>query len=344
VDVVRNEARPFTRAFITIGCVFAAALALAACSPEAEPPAAPEPTPGGCADAAPDESAAVASVDGHPVTAAELAAYADANAFPIGTEAEARTALDALIRFKAAQVEAFERGLTSAVEYGDLLRGLACGNGEREAAIAEGRAVYGVAEHDAETYLAYTESSVRDALLNALAAEGALGPTEDELADFYERSKDEYARGQDAIGLQVLRFETSAAGSAAADDVLARTAAGEPWAEVAADHAADAALLDAHPLAIDDANAYDLSKYQSSLFIAADALAVGETALVTDDLAGGLLVLHCERRDDGGFLPLDEVRPELVLRFQDEAFELHLDGLVADAGIETADAILPLLG
>lgn len=330
-----------TRGFIAV----MAAAALAACSSGPEPDAAPASAPPTeCGDPAQEAGAQVAAVDGHPVTAPELAAYADAHALPLATEDEARAALDALVRFKTAQIEALRLGLTDTVDYADLLTELACGNDDRAAAIDEGRAVYGVSAHDPETYLAYTESTLSDALLNALLAAGEFQPAEDELAAFYDRHRDEYAAGQDTVDLQVLRFEYSEAGTAAAEEVLARSEDGEAWGDVASDHAADPALSDAYDLRVDEANAYDLEKYQSSLYLAADALAAGDTTVVTDDLAGGVLVLHCETRESGGYRTLDEVRPELILRFQDEAYERYLDGLVAAAETETAAALLPLLG
>lgn len=290
--------------------------------------AGPDPAPR--AEAPPD--GVVATVDGHPVTEAELAAVAETASLDPG----GRAALDAVVRFKVMQLAAHERGLVDAVDHDDVLAGLAATNAAQEAAIGRGEVVHGVSRFTEDTYLGHVASTLRHDLLNELLRIGELGAPDDaELRAYYERTKDQYARRFDDVELRVLRFEPSADGLAQAEAVAARLRGGASFDTVWAGYEArpPAALVGLTPLDVGDDDASSLAKYQPSLYEAAAELASGETRQVVDDLGGGVLVVHCAGREPAGYRDLEEVREELVLHHTEEQFERFVDGLVAGAGV-----------
>ncbi|WP_371404366.1 peptidylprolyl isomerase [Kribbella sp. NBC_00662] len=157
---------------------------------------------------------------------------------------------------------------------------------------------YGVTSYQPASYLSYLESNLSLGLRRALVAERRITPTEAQLQAFYSAHKDEYARRTDTIQLTLQgggRIQR---------------------------------------LRIDDANAYTYSKYRTTLFTAAQELAVGDSVPVIGDTAGGQVLVTCTARTPGGYKTLPEVRQELTERYVDQQFQRYLDALTTATRVE----------
>ncbi len=297
-------------------------------------------TVAGCGrDGLPDDVAA--RVDGHVVTVDELRAYASASSLDVADPAGLDRAMAGVVREKALELDARSRGLLDSVDFDAIVAGAQDANATNAAAIGSGQAVYGVSRFTVDTFYARAISTLRQRLLDALLADGTIAATDDELRALYERERDDVAKLPDDLTLDLLRFEPTADGAAAVEDVQARLAAGEAYDDVAAGYASggDPSFVDRTKLEVDQDSAYLVAKYRPALDDAARALAVGDTRVVDDDLAGGFLVVHCDSRRTGGYRTFDDVRSDLVSRYADEQLQRYADGLVAGKDVVENDRI-----
>jgi nitroreductase len=273
----------------------------------------------------------LATVDGHPVTEAELRVYAATTSGDLSTAQGRRAALDGLVRFKAAQLDAAARHLVTTVDYPDILAALRADNARRAAAATAGHVVYGTVAYDATTYYAHLESTVQQELLDDLLRTGEINPTDAALHAYYDAHAHEYATTPGDVTLQEVRADDTATGRAAAQRAIAAVAAGQPLATAARAAGLDPAVT---TIRVDDADHDDLATTHPSLVAAVAGLKVGQAASVRDDEDGGLLVVRVTARTAGATTGFAEAKDETRVRYEQDRYQAHVDQLVARARVD----------
>ncbi|GBF74009.1 hypothetical protein PA598K_02338 [Paenibacillus sp. 598K] len=176
----------------------------------------------GASPGSPDETV-VATVDGDPVIAAELAHFAgmrraaliDAYASAYGAEYDeffwnrsyaGQTPLQTLreqalkdaVRMKVELRQAYQHDIIESALYTDLLALMAQENKRREAAVAKGEPIYGPVRFEADGFIDFYRSKIRTTLREELARE-ELAPTEAELRAYYEQEVPDLMPVEDRI-------------------------------------------------------------------------------------------------------------------------------------------------
>ncbi|MBM7791097.1 peptidyl-prolyl cis-trans isomerase [Tenggerimyces flavus] len=128
----------------------------------------------------------VGSIDGHPVTRAELAFHG-----------QRHEPLDALWRDKATLILANEQGLTVPVDHEEILTELAEENERRADAVANGEVVYGLTEFSIDEYYSHLLTEVRTALKQRLSARAGdpLWVTEADVRRAFDADRDAWSAG-----------------------------------------------------------------------------------------------------------------------------------------------------
>jgi hypothetical protein len=276
----------------------------------------------------------VATVSGHPLTGPELAQVADLMSLD---QAPGQTdqLIRAGVRIKAIQLEAWRRGLIASVDFTDLVAELELVNQSHRDTAQAGGVVYGVSRFDLATHFARSVSAARTALWNDLAANGQLEPSPAQLTALYQRQFDQVAAQPDSISLDLIRLPATAAGLAAAQALLEDLAAGVTVEQALA--AQPGLVWEATVLEVTPESAYELAKYRPALHSAATALRPGQVTSLSDDLAGGLILLRCRHRQSNPPLPLAQVIDQVRGLAQDELFERLIDELVAASPVVRFD-------
>lgn len=274
-------------------------------------------------------------VDGHPVTVQELEAFSEAHSLPLATHDEIAKAVTAIVSYKVMQAAALKRGLVSSISYSAMLTAMKSKNAANAKAITNHQATYGVASYTPETFLSYEQSTLQQALLTDLVSKKVIDPTGGELAAYYRDHKSAYAKNQDTVSLDLIRFEASSAGNAQLQSVFTRLDAGTSFNVIFADYLAGdrATVVDIEPMQISQDNAYSLSKYDNGIFTVGNQLKINATQVVQNDLAGGLVVLHCIDRQTAGYRSATDVADETAQRYEAATFTHYLARLVSDATV-----------
>lgn len=128
----------------------------------------------------------VGSLDGHPVTRAELAFHV-----------QRHEPLDELWRDKTTLVLATEQGLDVPVDHEEILTAMEEENDRRAAAVANGEVVYGLTEFSLDEYYSHLLTEVRTALKQRLGArEGdPLWVTEADVRRAFDADRDKWSAG-----------------------------------------------------------------------------------------------------------------------------------------------------
>lgn len=312
--------RGFRGAGLTIGILIVLAMPLSGCSADG---AAPTP---GATDPAADRAEVLATVDGHPLVRFEFEQIGEF----AGTDG--RDAMQAAIRFKVIQLEAQRRGLIDSVDLDDLVAEMDEVNTANTETTLQGGIVYGVSSFDVSTYLARSMSTTRSLLQTAMRDSGELEITEADLRAQYAGDQDALADQPDTVVSDLIRLEGTAEGAQAAADLADALAGGADLASQLQSH--DDLVIEATTLEATPYTAYELEKYQTSLYGTVMTLLPGDVAVVADDLGGGIIVLRGTSRSENADKPFAAVEPELRLRAEDRLFERRIDDLVAASDVQ----------
>ncbi|MFI5797809.1 peptidyl-prolyl cis-trans isomerase [Streptomyces sp. NPDC051677] len=308
-----------------------------------------------------DRSAdAVASVDGHPVTRAELLfhmrrlaptvqnalrnEYHLTGAFDWNTKTGDKTALqrlktsalDEIRRDKTTLIVAKEQGLVDSVDHDDLVAELAAENQDRADALAAGRTVYGIQRFSLGEYYTHRLTEITTGLQKRLSTGGAapLHVTDAEIRTAFDADREAwsanattytYARlvvpaPADAAGLQ---RRVSAAGS------LAAVAAREPGAELTAG-------------AYDGGGSTGLNAHDQDLVTVLGSLAPGRISAPVKS-AGQITYYQLQRRtvdEEKAFAAYSQrIRRSLVEEKFDQFLQRRVDHSHIDVDTSAVDAV-----
>gem|GEM_PF-5556965 len=277
---------------------------------------------------------AVAIVNGYPITAQELRVYSEVNSIDLGKAGSLDLALKGAARSKLIQIEANRRGLAESVSYEELLSRMDAENSRRSEALAAGKAIYGVPAYHEAIYYSQIMNSMVHNLKNALVESGEISTSEDQLHRFYSDNLDAYAKGQDRIKLFIINAPATKEGKELLASIRQRYENGESFFDLFEQYEGSGPAS-AETLVITGDNVYDLSKYQGEMYSTAESMQAGDLAVVNDNVDGGnLKLLYCAERVRAPYLKFEEVKPEITLRYMDDAFDRYIDRLYEKATVK----------
>ncbi|MDR1559504.1 MAG: peptidyl-prolyl cis-trans isomerase [Clostridiales bacterium] len=244
--------------------------------------------------------------------------------------------LKAMALVKLTQIEGRRAGLIEFVDYEGFLESLALENERRAQIVNSGGVVYGVTEFDEINYYTYMISNLRFGLIPRLTDDGIIDMSDGPLRAFYDAHKDEYALAQDIVELNNIYFHITEKGVAELEAIEKRLENGEDFSSIFLECSANASeeLLYTETLTIDEENAYELMKYESTLFDAANALTPGEWTVIADDMNGAcMLLVFCVNKAPGGYKTFEEAEAEIRQAYVNAAFDAYLEDLYERAAI-----------
>ncbi|MGF7144449.1 hypothetical protein HNQ56_002880 [Anaerotaenia torta] len=283
----------------------------------------------------------IASVNGWVITSEEFLLYTQAYSVNVQDETLRKEALQKILLNKLIQAEAYHKGLTDIISYEDLMAKLEEENEIRKKKVADNQVIYGIQTYSPPIYYTYFISNIKNNLENELEKEGKLGIDPKELYRFYEETKDQYARKDDAKEVYMLRFTATEEGMEEVDKIFGELDTSGHFTDLYHRYedpeGAPGYLIEAKRMRVDEDKAYYLKKYDNSLYDAIYSLNDQETCFVADDLSGGLLILHCAVTETSGYYDYEEVKDEIEIRYKEIIYEKYLEELYGKARIEFND-------
>ncbi|MFB9327801.1 peptidyl-prolyl cis-trans isomerase [Paenibacillus aurantiacus] len=250
-------------------------------------------------------------------------------------------ALDRVIRIKVQQAEALRLGIDTPIEYGQFVTQWKQENERRKAAVQADEVIYGPIEFSEDDYYRHMMSNLAIELKDALGAD-KLSLQASEIESFYHTNRDAHFKKTDRVTIRKVVLPISHSSQETAREAAeALRADAEQRGSLAEAAAARNWIVEEQRF--DEAAERNNRKYFADITEWADTLAVGEISdvIVVPD---GYAVLECIAREEGGYVPQDEVEEEIRFRLMDLKYEEWLAAAIRDAAVSIHEDALARIG
>ncbi|GIP30128.1 hypothetical protein J23TS9_52580 [Paenibacillus sp. J23TS9] len=239
-------------------------------------------------------------------------------------------ALEQITQLKVQQIAAKKAGLVKDITYGGFLKAREEENRRRQEDAGGGKVVYGPLKYGVEEYYQYTINNLLIRLQEWLSAR-ELSPSPEAIAMFYQKNKDTLYKKSPSIQTKKLFVPDETEAS--------RQIAQQAIEQAEHYHSLDlaAASMDAKvqlsEQVFDDESLRDDARYMPELLEAAQQLAPGKISGIIP-VSAGYAVLQCLKREEGGYVSLEQVEEDIRSRLLEVDYEAWLKAEIRQAKVE----------
>lgn len=252
-------------------------------------------------------------------------------------------ALKELLKVKIEQIMAKEEGLTKDVGYEAFLLKYSAENERRKKAVANNEVIYGPVQYEEAQYYFYLHSYMLSDLKDIFQKEGRR-VTEAEIADFYEKEKENRFRIQDKVTLEAVtvRWEDVAYKEAArkeAEKVLAALKKGGSWeVAMAPGESAIGTERIAETILINEDVYKQYGMSRPTLMEAIDGMQEQAISQIIDE-GTGFTIFTPTKIEAMGYRPLDAVAVQIKNELSEEKFDTLVAKRMEEATVVIEQAL-----
>ncbi|GIP28532.1 hypothetical protein J23TS9_36620 [Paenibacillus sp. J23TS9] len=252
--------------------------------------------------------------------------------------------MESLIQVKTAEQEAIRQGISEKGAYASLSAELEQENKRRDEAVRSKQVIYGPRQFTLQSYYDYKHARTLNQL--KMVWKKKQPNVEDKaLRAYYEENRNQLAKKHDIIRIYKLTElsmnKNGGSGERERNEANGRIEAlleqmqggGIPFMKLYESRKYKPGLTGVEVIKED--NYRDMAKYRSGFYELAARLQPGESGMVEEN--GIKAILYCDARTEGGYLSFDEVREEVMLRYEDKSFGDYLEGLASGAKIRLTE-------